>query len=168
MQPNDPGDVKPELNRFFARQPDVILAYLFGSYGTGQAWAKSDLDIGVLFDESISSSQRFKLALRYGAQIERTIQTGLEVDVRVLNTAPVEFLMQVIKPRQCLFARSEMDRIRFEARVTSTYCDFKPILDQYYSYMLERIKEGDLRYGLAFRRHLATLGYAAAADRTAD
>ncbi len=147
----------PRLQEFFASQPEVALAYLYGSYARGQAWAKSDLDIGVLFDESVPSRQQWQLAVRYAADLSRLLDDQVEVDVRELNPGPVEFLYQVIKHRQCLYARHGKQRARFEAAVISRYLDLKPVLDLYYGYMLAHTKEGDTLYGLRFKRRLAAL-----------
>ena len=53
----------PKLQEFFASRSEVALAYLYGSYARGQAWAKSDLDIGVLFDASVPFGQQWQLAV---------------------------------------------------------------------------------------------------------
>jgi len=132
-----------QLREFFARQPEVVLAYLYGSYATGQTWAESDLDIGVLFDAQVTPRQQFRLALRYGVEVRRLIQDGVEADVRELGSAPVEFLMQVIRPGRCLYARTERERVRFETAVIRRYLDFKPVLDEYYHHLRQRIKRGE-------------------------
>ena len=133
----------PQLREFFARQPEVVLAYLYGSHATGQTWAESDLDIGVLFDEQVPPRQQFRQALRYGVEVQRLIQDGVEVDVRELGSAPVEFLMQVIRPGKCLYARTEQERVRFETEVLTRYLDFKPVLEEYYHHLRQRIKRGE-------------------------
>ncbi|MCR4407707.1 MAG: nucleotidyltransferase domain-containing protein [Anaerolineae bacterium] len=145
----------PKLREFFASQPEVALAYLYGSYARGRVWAKSDLDIGVLFDEGVPPRQQWQLAVRYAADLYRLLDGQVEVDVRELNPGPVEFLYQVIKHRQCLYVRNGKQRVRFEADVISRYLDFKPVLDLYYGHMLAHTKEGDILYGLRFKRRLA-------------
>lgn len=43
-----PESVRKELAGYFSRQPEVVLAYLYGSWASGQVHARSDLDVGVL------------------------------------------------------------------------------------------------------------------------
>jgi hypothetical protein len=124
-----------------ARQPEVMLVYLYGSYAADRAWAESDLDIGVLFDEGANPSEVFRQALRDAAALESKTG-GVPVDLRVLNHAPVEFAMQVVKHNRCLYARQEQERVQFETRVIREYLDFKPVLDEYYRELRRRIKEG--------------------------
>lgn len=38
------------LSQYLARQPDVVMASLFGSHARGQAHAQSDVDLAVYFD----------------------------------------------------------------------------------------------------------------------
>lgn len=131
----------PIMRDYLGSQPDVVLVYLYGSYALGKTWAESDLDIGVLFDDKETPYETFKQALRCAGELQFRLG-GIEVDLRELNGAPVEFLMQVIKSGRCLYARSERSRVQFETRVIREYLDFKPVLDEYYRELRQRLKEG--------------------------
>lgn len=144
----------PQLKAYFAEQPEVVLAYLYGSYAVGQVHGDSDLDIGVLFSEGIVSKRQVRLALRYTEEIKRLIGERVEVDVRELNHCPVAFKMQVIRPGRCIYAVNGRERARFEAEVIINYLDFKPVLDLYYDMMSKQIGEGSTLYGLEFRNRL--------------
>jgi predicted nucleotidyltransferase len=129
------------IRDYLSRQPEVGLAYLYGSYAAGQPWAESDLDIGVLFLDEGTPYDIFQQALRHAAELQSKIGE-IEIDLRELNGAPVEFLMQVIQTGHCLYARSERERVQFETRVIIGYLDFKPVLDEYYRELRQRLKEG--------------------------
>jgi hypothetical protein len=129
------------IRDYFAHQPDVALAYLYGSYAVDQIWAESDLDIGVLFGDGGTPYELFRRGLRYAAELQAKVGR-IEIDLRELNGAPVEFLMEVIQPGRCFYARSEQERVRFETRVIQEYLDFKPVLDEYYRELRQRLKEG--------------------------
>lgn len=148
------------LGDYFSHQPEVSLVYLYGSHARGQAWAGSDVDIGVLFDEGLDRARQHQLVAHLRSDIARRL-AGQQVDVRELNPGPVEFLFQVIQHRRCIYARDNKARVRFEAAVICHYLDFKPALDLYYGYMLRQLKKGDTLYGLRFRRRLAHLEQAA-------
>jgi predicted nucleotidyltransferase len=146
----------PELHNFFARQADVVLAYIYGSYATVQAREDSDLDIAILYREDIAPGEQVRLSLRYANEIRKLTRASVEIDIRELNLAPADFKMQVIKPRQCLYAVDGRERVRFEAEVIIEYLDFKPVLDLYYNTMLQNLSEGNTLYGLEFRNRLGT------------
>ena len=62
MAPEDTA-ARPQLQRiagvlagYFARRPDVVCAYLFGSQATGTACAASDVDVAVLLDATPDGS----------------------------------------------------------------------------------------------------------------
>ncbi len=40
-------EIQASLSHYFARRPDVVLAYLFGSQATGTADPGSDVDVAV-------------------------------------------------------------------------------------------------------------------------
>jgi len=52
------------------------------------------------------------------------------VDLRILNTAPVEFQYEVVKTGRLVFARDESLRIAFEADVLAKYLDLKHLYDR--------------------------------------
>ena len=45
------------VGAYFARQPGVVVAYLFGSVAHGQADRLSDVDIAVLLDERLGTDE---------------------------------------------------------------------------------------------------------------
>ena len=132
-----------KLQAYFSRQPEVRLAYLYGSVATGQMWAESDLDVGVLFDDALTPHERFRRALRMCSEVEEALDRALEADARELNDAPVEFQYQVYYHGCCLYARDENERVSFETRVMREYFDFVPVLEEYYREMFRRIKTGE-------------------------
>jgi predicted nucleotidyltransferase len=164
QQTSDVEQILSQLADYFAQQPQVSLVYLYGSYARGQAWAGSDVDIGVLFDEHVDRDQQQQLVTRLRADIAQRL-TGRQIDVRELNPGPLEFLFQVIKHRRCIYARNDRERTRFEAAIICRYLDFKPALDLYYGHMLHHLQKGDTLYGLRFRRRLADLEQAARSER---
>lgn len=70
----------------------ITFAYIFGSFGRGEAF--SDIDIGTYVKGSLTKSP-----LEIEFEIEDKIEdlTGYPADVRVLNYAPASFVFQVIK-----------------------------------------------------------------------
>lgn len=49
------------IQRFFAAQPDVELAYVFGSIAKESAGADSDLDVAIQTRQPLSAEQRFDM-----------------------------------------------------------------------------------------------------------
>ena len=56
---------------------------------------------------------------------------GREVDLVVLNTAPVDLAMRVLRDGQLLFDRNPSIRIRFEVRTRNEFFDLEPYLREY-------------------------------------
>ncbi|MGQ9631102.1 MAG: nucleotidyltransferase domain-containing protein [bacterium] len=85
--------------------------------------------------------------IAYSLNFER-VSGGVEVDVRIINEAPLAFQYHVIKTGKLIFCRDDKRRGRFEVRVMSEYFDFKPILDYYNKCMYQNIREGYYGPGL--------------------
>lgn len=66
----------------FAGDPRVLGAYLFGSRATGEAHARSDVDVAVLFGEKVDLDAQVRLE----AQLEAVLGTSVDlIDVGRCN-----------------------------------------------------------------------------------
>ncbi|MBM3135452.1 MAG: nucleotidyltransferase domain-containing protein [Chloroflexi bacterium] len=141
----------PRLREIF-RRPELVLAYLYGSYAKGHPWTYSDVDIAVLFDQSVAPESYLDHKLRYIDEVTQLLHFE-NIDIQELNGAPVEFSYRVIRDGLLLYARSEEERARFEAAILEEYLDFRPVLDTYYRHLFQRLKEG--RRSAQFPRYCA-------------
>ncbi|RQD82631.1 MAG: nucleotidyltransferase domain-containing protein [Methanocalculus sp. MSAO_Arc2] len=100
---------------------DVIVVYIFGSFLKSNRF--NDIDIGVLVSGERKPYDYFKYGMRIASVIEQHISPRCEVDLRILNGAPVRFLYEVIQSGRLVFARDEDERSSFEADVLTQYLD---------------------------------------------
>lgn len=92
-------DTIKKTKDFFERDPDVLLALLFGSFATGRAGAKSDVDIAVAYPSRLSLEERIAKAQELSAEINK------EVDLIDLRDAHGLLLQQVLANRRTLVNR---------------------------------------------------------------
>jgi len=125
----DRDRVLAELRRYFAaRADDVAAVYLFGSVARGDARPDSDVDIGILFrtaPPATLAGQPFDMAV----DLERRL--GARVDVVVLNTAPPDLRIRVLRHGLLAVEPDRSARIRFEVATRNEYFDLEPILTEY-------------------------------------
>jgi predicted nucleotidyltransferase len=133
------------LTEYFARQPDVVAAYLFGSHVSGKARPESDVDTAVLLSEE-DGVVRFERRLRMMSEVSEVC--GREADVIVLNDAPPILQHQVLRHGRLIFERDRRARVEFEVRAGKVYADLKPMYDFHTCDLLQKIKE----VGLGGRR----------------
>ncbi len=113
------------------KEPEVLFAYIFGSYAKGVQNEKSDIDIAVyLKNENILEKDPLYPS-RLTIKIEKVLAEKKTVDVRVLNGSTLRFKNQVLRYGKLLFSKDEKKRIAFEAFSLDRYYDFKPHLDMY-------------------------------------
>ena len=114
------------LHRSLSSFNEVSFAYLFGSAARGGDFR--DIDVAVyLMPYDTSSYERFKLAMRIGRMVEKALFIRREVDVRILNEAPLLFQYEVMRTGRLIFQRRQQRRIRYEEHLLSKYLDYQPV-----------------------------------------
>lgn len=134
------------LSRYFADQPDAIVAYLFGSYARGHATPISDVDIAVLLPAETSNDHWFDLRMQLIDELQGLLHREA-IDVVILNEAPLALSYRVLRDGKVLFCRDEQRRILYQADTVSRYLDFKPVIDRHEQALLSRAQRGDLLNG---------------------
>lgn len=125
-----------KVGSFFSVRKDVVFAYLFGSCITGETFR--DMDIAVFLKEA--PTMPLKLEISLSNEIWQFLgKPKFEVDVKVLNSAPVYFQYEVIKTGRIIYSKDEAERIEYEATEASEYLDYKPTLEFFDQELLARI-----------------------------
>jgi uncharacterized protein len=124
------SDLERRIVGFFDRvqDPEVSAVYLFGSQARGDARSDSDVDLGILY--RVAPPHTFA-AQPYALEGELEGQLGRPVQVIVLNQAPVDLRIRVLRDGRLLVDRDRSTRIRFEVETRREWFDFEPILKQY-------------------------------------
>jgi predicted nucleotidyltransferase len=110
--------------------PGVTAVYLFGSTARGEATPHSDVDIAVLFAAAPPRSLNGSSLVLEG-DLERAL--GRQVDLVVLNDAPVDLRIRILRDGQLLIDRDPAVRIAFEVRTRNEAFDLEAVLSRYRS-----------------------------------
>jgi len=138
MEIND--DIK-RIIKYFKRQKEVAVLYIFGSLANGNKTGESDIDIAVLIDEARLKKVDFESLKKkyYAATPGFSLRP---VDIVILNTAPPFLKHQVLKTGKILFDRNKKERVRFTTMSITEYLDYKPIQDSYLKAVSDRFRRG--------------------------
>jgi predicted nucleotidyltransferase len=132
------------LENFMATQSEVRLAYLFGSQAKRKAHALSDVDIAVLLTEQSSPLEQSRARMRLMSELMRLLGRE-DVDVVLLNQAPLLLRHRVLRDGRLLFAADERERVQFAAETYQHYLDHRHMYDVLDEAMFARLREG--RFG---------------------
>jgi predicted nucleotidyltransferase len=150
MKAIDPGVLSVEavqrLAHYLAGQPEVLVAYLFGSNARGSATPLSDVDIAVLVLQTLSREEVFDRRLAWIDEVQGVLHREA-IDVVVLNEAPLALRYRVLRDGMVLACRDEQVRILYQADTISRYLDFKPVIERHERAILDRARRGELFHG---------------------
>ena len=113
-------DLIPKALTYLQSVPDILFAYLFGSFGRGKQLPLSDVDIAVYLKEPTVVQEKKMEIL--GALID-ILQTD-EIDLVVLNSAPLPLRMRILESKRVIVDREPFVRHHYESLTMREYFDF--------------------------------------------
>ncbi len=120
LSPEEHSRIRDQIAAELAHYPDVVFAYLYGSFAGSDAF--HDVDIAVyLSDEKATEDVAADLSQHLSDEVK------LPVDVRVLNAAPVSFRFHVLRGA-CLLSRDDDLRADIVEDTVRRYLDIAPLL----------------------------------------
>jgi predicted nucleotidyltransferase len=115
--------LKDSLKCVCKKYPDIVFAYLFGSYATGEQTAMSDIDLAIYLKSE--SEFNFNKLLLFHGDCCRALKRN-DVDVLVLNTAKNLILLQdIILTGKIIYNANQTILDDFELRTLHAVHDFR-------------------------------------------
>ena len=108
------------MKRVLLEDENIVFAYLFGGLARGELKPLSDLDIAV-YVKDIGNLPEYKLKL-FDALTE-ILRTN-EMDLVILNTAPVILSGRILQNKQTLVDKNPPLRHAYESLTLRKYFDF--------------------------------------------
>lgn len=130
----------PLLAEYFSEKPEIVTAYIFGSYAEGVSRPDSDVDLAVLLERVPRDTLKYRLDMM--DETKRIVRMNTEIII--INEAPRLLQFQVIQKGKVIFEKNPDRRALFEMNVASRYYDYKRYFDYHTRQLTERIKEGGL------------------------
>lgn len=134
------GELTSQLAEYLTGRSEVLAAYLYGSHAEGRASALSDIDVGVLIRDGLTEERLWRLEDALAADLRRALHTD-QVDLVVLNLAPLRIRYEVITRGKVLYSVDDAVRADFESYSLRRYWDFERYLEEYDRCFLTRMKE---------------------------
>ena len=106
------------LRDLFMEDSNIIFAYLFGSLSRGKGRPLSDVDLGI-YVKDIKGLNYLSLF----SKISQILCTD-EIDLVVLNTAPISLAGRILLERKLLIDKDPFLRHKYESRILREFFDF--------------------------------------------
>jgi len=131
LTPEEREAIVESLRQELQKHPEIVFAYLLGSFAEGLPFR--DIDIAV-WVEGVSREQAWDYEAQIATDLTRVL--GIEVDVRLLNFAPLGFRLNAVNG-VLLFSRDDEFRLNFVEQVSRAYMDFSWLARQMLKEALE-------------------------------
>lgn len=117
------------LKEFFQdADSNVAAVYLFGSQARGDDRTDSDVDVGLLLNDTPAPTLD---ALRLDLEADLEEELGRPVQLVILNLAPVDLCRRVLRDGVLVLDHHPSRRVDFEINTRNQYWDLEPILKEY-------------------------------------
>jgi predicted nucleotidyltransferase len=113
------NQVYEKLRDFFLLDANVLLALIFGSFGTPEESPFSDIDIAVLLRDKIS----LKEELRMSAELTQVLSRE-DIDLVILRQAPINISYRALSTGRIVFERDPLLVADFIEDTINNYLDF--------------------------------------------
>ena len=127
------------IKGYFSGIKGVLCAYLFGSVAADKDNPYSDVDIAVLYDDSVAPSEYTDKQIDLSVELSRLLDRN--VDIIILNNAGPFLKFQVIQNGARVYENPARNSRAFEAYSLIEYFDFLPLKNMLESSLIRRIKE---------------------------
>ena len=107
------------IQTILAHYPDVQAIYLFGSHGTDDEWADSDVDIALLLPYEAAKQNNYLSQTELQWELERLL--GKQVDLINLRQAPTVFRKEIVMADRRIFCADQYAADEFEMLTISFY-----------------------------------------------
>ena len=144
------NDIK--IKKIFSDENNILLAYIFGSQLKGKTGPLSDYDFAVFLSQKPSFQFKYKLKNK----LVDVLNTG-QVDLIILNDAPVELKYKVIATGKIIFQKNSAAKVEFEADTLGRSFDYLPVLRAQKADILKPNKAKGERYGDRIQRYRTAL-----------
>lgn len=118
--PENVSHLLPDVREYLNKHPKMIFAYLFGGLARGRVSLLSDVDIAIYTADGANIVQD---KLEILGKLNELLKTD-EVDLVVLNTAPLPLAARIIKNKIILVDKMPFTRHAFESLTLREYFDF--------------------------------------------
>ena len=121
INPDDKRALIEGIKAHLRGRPDIIFAYLHGSFVTANRFR--DIDVAIYLNPPFSSSLQVELEIEgeLGKMAPR-----YPIEVRILNNAPLSFRYNVLKQGELIVVLDDDLRCNFVEATLSNYFDFAP------------------------------------------
>ena len=121
------GDIVKEITKGLSRNPEILFAFIHGSFLDEPFFR--DIDLGI-FVGDMESSGFWDYECSLSQQIEDALSCLFTVEAKVINGAPLSFCYNVLRGK-LIFVRDEGYLVDFMVRVARGYLDMAPLRQRY-------------------------------------
>ncbi len=136
----DMNKLKESIREALDKDPEVLAVYLFGSMSNNLNSNKSDLDIGVVFEnpqiileKPQKSLQKYEELYDLFIPLVKNLPKKInKLDLIFIQNASLPLQKDVVLNGKLLYVKDIQKLLQYKEKTLLKYADFKPFLKNYY------------------------------------
>jgi len=120
-------EIQNKIRTLLKKERKIVFAFLHGSFLSDTPFR--DIDIGILVEE-ISPSEYYNYEFELSEKIRSAINVPYDVDVKVINKAPLSFRFHVIRGR-AIYSKDPELIDEYIISTARSYFDIQPLRRRY-------------------------------------
>lgn len=135
---NNKKELFRKLKKYFAQKPEIISAYIFGSFAENRVRKNSDMDVALFINE-----KTIKNPLLYRIEVSAELMDLLKkrVEIMLLNFSNLLLRAQVFEKGLLIYEKAGNKRALFQAYSMGLYYDYKKYLEFHTDNLKKKISE---------------------------
>ncbi len=133
------NNLPDRIIEYFRDKKEITAVYLFGSYAAGKERRFSDIDLGILMEES-SAHDGLTKKIEYQVELSRILRK--DIHLVLLNSAGEALLRQVFEKGRCVLINNPQELSRKKMVMFSEIADFAYYQSKMQSGLIRKVMGG--------------------------
>jgi uncharacterized protein len=136
-----------KITKKLTKLNNILAVYIFGSASRGNMGKLSDLDIGIVLENSVNILNNAEKSLKLYEKLfdifANLTDNSNKLDIVFLQRTPLSLQKEAVTEGKLIYHKNIHKVLEYKESVLNAYLDFKPIIKYFHQKIIERNLYGE-------------------------